>query len=290
MDNYYEVLGLSPESETEAIRATCESQYNEWRKRVIHHDPEVVEKANANLRKIEEARAILLDPEKRAQYDARLGRGTIGGLGDPLKHPETPPSVPGRGAKGRRVSTPATEERFDAWVCEQCQTVNPMGTRFCGSCGARLADECPECDTLVKVNATFCPNCGIDVKQAREQKQMEEKEAEARRIREERRRAEREALLAPLSEKAETANKLKNLGCILSFFFTPIGLVLWPIAMFNARHVLKAQRVSGDEFIREEARKAWTWSLIPFLIFGSFLLISILLLLGGGFLELLQGY
>ena len=289
MENYYEVLDLSPEAESEEIRAACETQYNEWRQRVVHHDPKIVEKANANLRRIEEARAILLDPDKRAQYDARLGMGTIGGLGDPLKQPEAPTPAPGMGAKGRQVSTPTAEKRFDAWVCEKCQTVNPVGTRFCGSCGAKLAEACPECDALVKVNATFCPNCGIDVREAREKREIEEREAEARRIREEQRRAKRKALLDPLSARAEKASTLKNLGCILGFFFTPIGLVLWPIAMINARRVLKAQRVDGDEYIREKARQAWTWSLVPLIIFGSLLIIGILLMVGGGVLGALQG-
>ncbi len=50
--------------------------------------------------------------------------------------------------------------------CPKCQTPNPVGAKFCQSCGANVQVqaapmvECPNCKTQVQAGAKFCSGCG----------------------------------------------------------------------------------------------------------------------------------
>lgn len=49
-------------------------------------------------------------------------------------------------------------------ICQSCGAKNPVGTKFCGTCGASLAPPakviCPNCKAEVPANMKFCGNCG----------------------------------------------------------------------------------------------------------------------------------
>lgn len=49
-------------------------------------------------------------------------------------------------------------------ICQTCGTKNPVGTKFCGNCGASLAPGpkivCPKCKTENAAGTKFCSNCG----------------------------------------------------------------------------------------------------------------------------------
>jgi len=47
--------------------------------------------------------------------------------------------------------------------CSSCQSDNPVGTKFCGACGARLSTPCPVCSALNSVGQKFCGECGAFV-------------------------------------------------------------------------------------------------------------------------------
>lgn len=44
-------------------------------------------------------------------------------------------------------------------VCSQCAAANPVGMRFCGSCGCPLADPCPQCGFENPPEFKFCGQC-----------------------------------------------------------------------------------------------------------------------------------
>jgi class 3 adenylate cyclase/tetratricopeptide (TPR) repeat protein len=44
--------------------------------------------------------------------------------------------------------------------CRQCDFENPLGMKFCGQCGAKLAAFCPQCDAENPSAFKFCGECG----------------------------------------------------------------------------------------------------------------------------------
>src|SRR5262245_38595348 len=44
--------------------------------------------------------------------------------------------------------------------CPACQQENPVGQKFCGGCGTRLASPCPSCNTPNPPGQKFCGECG----------------------------------------------------------------------------------------------------------------------------------
>lgn len=47
--------------------------------------------------------------------------------------------------------------------CLNCGAENEGGSKFCGSCGARLIASCPSCGEALGGAARYCPNCGADL-------------------------------------------------------------------------------------------------------------------------------
>lgn len=173
MPNYYEILQIRPDAPAPEIEVACEAQYNRWRRLVTHHDPAVVNQAGQALRFLEAARATLLDPAKRAAYDAGLGRpGTLGGLADPQARPRIgvppPPKSPSPTPESAANVPP------DAWVCPECHALNTRKMPYCPQCGAQMARACPKCGELMEKAAQFCSHCGVDVLDEEYQQQRRE--------------------------------------------------------------------------------------------------------------------
>lgn len=53
-------------------------------------------------------------------------------------------------------------------ICQSCGARNPVGTKFCGNCGASLAPvakvKCPKCGEEMPTTMKFCGNCGSPLK------------------------------------------------------------------------------------------------------------------------------
>jgi membrane protease subunit (stomatin/prohibitin family) len=66
----------------------------------------------------------------------------------------------------RQMERPAAPERLV--VCQDCGATNPVGTKFCGNCGASLAPgpkvKCPKCGAEVPATMKFCGSCGAKLK------------------------------------------------------------------------------------------------------------------------------
>ncbi len=160
MSNYYEILGVSKDATLEKIEEAIDKQYNQWRQLVSHHDPETVNQANQALLVLEEIRSTLLDDTKRNNYnDTLILNEKVGGLGDPSVFLKEMSSSGKRSQENTKIEK---LERVDAWICNSCDKVNPIGTRFCQKCGKEIAKACPSCNIISPINSEFCPECGVN--------------------------------------------------------------------------------------------------------------------------------
>lgn len=181
MSNYYEILKVQPTAAPSEIETAVESQYNQWRRLVTHHDPKIVEEANRSLRLLEQIRSTLTDSVRRAAYDEGIGLGgAAGGLADPealLRSAAPPPMfMPAPPAPQAAAFQPAGQ-RVDAWVCPKCQTANAVGTTYCKECGGQLGINCPQCGRLTEAAAKHCASCGAHIQEAIN-KQLEAKKSQ----------------------------------------------------------------------------------------------------------------
>lgn len=51
------------------------------------------------------------------------------------------------------------------WRCKWCDTINPLATRYCGSCGWDGGTVCPECGAPNHFGVMFCSSCGANCKE-----------------------------------------------------------------------------------------------------------------------------
>lgn len=238
MANYYEILKIQPSATDTEIKAAIDLQYNQWRRLVTHHDPNIVNQANQALGHIERIRATLTDPEKRSIYDTAIGvANQIGGLADPdailnalgitgvspnIGMVKVPPSSHAPGA-------PTTAARLDAWECSKCKAQNPIGTRFCKKCGAQIGIDCPNCKYLAEAAAKHCSNCGVDLQNALQKKKAEEEEcarlAVLQQAEEHKRQQEAVRLRSEQASGSKVQNKKTSLtGCLIGVAMIGLGI------------------------------------------------------------------
>ncbi len=276
MSNYYETLNISQSATSSEIQTAYEFAYNYWRNLVNHHDPQMVQKANQALMEIEQIRAILSDPVKRANYDASLSVGNIGGLVDTSAHSVSvstanPPAVRTSNIPAH-ISNPNIVNS-DSWPCAKCSSVNAVGTRYCKKCGNQLGKNCPKCNTLLEATAQFCSVCGVNILDFGRELEIKAAETERLRIIEERRIAEQQSRLAIIIKSSNNAMNLTKYGWLVSILGSCIpyvniiaglvGLLLFVLAIPNALKALRQSQQYGDQEYRTKAKSALVLSGIP---------------------------
>ena len=288
MPNYYEILKIPQSANTTEVQTGCETAYIYWRNLVNHHDPQVVQKASQALLAIEQVRTTLLDPVKRANYDAMLSLGNIGGLADSSAQPSSMSAMtPPRARTSPTISSMAQPNvnNSDSWLCSKCHSVNAVGTRFCKKCGNQLGQDCPKCRTLLESSAHFCSVCGINISDYERELEIQTVEAERQRIIGERRIAENTVRLAIIIKASTDAMNFTKYGWIVSIVGSCIpyiniltglaGLGLFALAITNALKALRQSQQYGDQEYRNKAKTALWLSGIPIglAIIGIFLFI-----------------
>jgi curved DNA-binding protein CbpA len=165
MANYYELLKIQPTASPAEINSAIETQYNQWRRLVTHHDPNIVTRANQALQILETIRTTLLDPAKRSVYNTAIGiEPQMGGLGDPEAILSTlVPLVLPRVVHQNSSLPPQPAPLVNVWLCPKCNTANPLKTRFCSKCGEQLGIICPNCSALIRAADLFCTECGKSI-------------------------------------------------------------------------------------------------------------------------------
>ena len=51
------------------------------------------------------------------------------------------------------------------WRCKWCDTVNPVGLQFCGTCGWDGGERCAECGANTRFGIQYCGECGADARE-----------------------------------------------------------------------------------------------------------------------------
>lgn len=178
MSNYYEILNVPHTASHSEIEQALDAQYNNIRRLITHHDPNVVNQANSGLQMLEKIRSTLMDDGRRSAYDVAIS-GNVGGLADPSSASFSQPLQVGYPPTATFSQTPprhlpltqASAQR--AWVCPKCASANTVNSQFCKKCGESIADPCPACNSLVEKGAQFCTNCGVNILNARRKMELE---------------------------------------------------------------------------------------------------------------------
>lgn len=300
MNNYYEFLKVSSTTSIADIQIAIDAMYNQSRRLVTHHDPNIVQNANQSLLMIEQARATLLDPVKRADYDAMLSLSTMGGLVDSSAQPSPMPVMTPPMTGHPPVSSSMTKVGManDVWLCAKCASANPVGTKFCKKCGNQLGRNCPQCNTLLESMAQFCSDCGVNVREYEQQKEIELAEAERRRIVEEHRLAEERARLGIIIKASTDAQNYMKWGWIISvigscipyvnFLTGFVGLGLFTFSIINALKALRQSQQYGDMTYRSKAKTALWLSGLPIAFAIFVMVLSVFLMITGSLANLLN--
>lgn len=137
----YQLLGLEElEDDVQTIRAAAGVQRMAIEAHRHEAPPAVWDQVRGEL---ESAIDVLLDPDRKAIYDAALqtrGDDRVPGYEAPV---------------GMTESDPASHIS-----CPQCNRPNPAGRRFCAGCGTNLWNTCCECGSLSLAADRYCGACG----------------------------------------------------------------------------------------------------------------------------------
>lgn len=167
--NYYQILNLAPTSSNQEIENAWDNTYNQVRRLVTHHDPKVANDANNGLRILEDVRATLLDPTRRAAYDEKIGIHQVSELGiqdEVITSSNTPTPLSSTPPRPNRISRSTTAEP----LCPNCGSEeNPSESRFCVKCQGSLTQICPNdaCKAELRWYYPNCPKCGINIETKR---------------------------------------------------------------------------------------------------------------------------
>jgi len=73
-----------------------------------------------------------------------------------------PNDIPGRDPESlnNKAAAAGSDGPPQGSECQNCHAFNPLGARFCSSCGNALTKTCPACGAEASVDARFCLHCG----------------------------------------------------------------------------------------------------------------------------------
>jgi membrane protease subunit (stomatin/prohibitin family) len=99
---------------------------------------------------------MMMDPQKIAQLRQMaesMRAAQMSGMRQTFPQQQQPPP------SGTTTQQPTPQ----TVTCASCNTVNPLGSKFCNNCGKPLSPAkktCPKCGQQSDPNIKFCGNCG----------------------------------------------------------------------------------------------------------------------------------
>jgi type IV pilus assembly protein PilM len=177
--NHYRLLGIDLfETDDEVIRDAALRQMTQLKTYCSGANRDL---CNRIIDEVAQARAVLLDPERRTGYDrelklkaatavsnsaaARSGIPLIADLDDPGENvlldgfgngPAPPRSIRNTGESRAVLGSGGVE-------CHACGIENPSARQFCSGCGARLWEPCLKCMKLNAGREKHCGTCGTNL-------------------------------------------------------------------------------------------------------------------------------
>lgn len=125
-------------------------------------------------RALERAREILMNSEKKRQYDADLHRvATARGSAREDRARRPAPAVADEAPEASGGEAETVVAAAELVRCADCKKVNPTSARFCTQCGQPLWQTCLHCQQPAPLDARFCGHCGADL-QADAEQQIEQ--------------------------------------------------------------------------------------------------------------------
>lgn len=277
--NLYQSIEVSETASLQEIEAAAVKKYNEARNLINHHVPEVANNASQELNKIERARTILLNPEKKVEYDRSIGiGGSVGGLADPTqilgKFSSLRAPAVSLGINKQQPQQQAVDQlvALNAWICGKCHTPNPKETKFCKKCGNVVGMNCPNCGRLIEASAERCTECGVSLKQVIKQSEMEQ-EANAQHIQE---RMRIQPILSDMQKQSSSALTMSSFWWILLSW---VALIPWIISYSKAVNVLNMQDIDSPLAVlfKENATKARSRAKTNLIVVGILLVLAFLI-------------
>lgn len=264
MANYYELLKVQPTASSSEIEFAIETRYNQLRRLVTHHDPNVVSQATQTIRLLEQIRGTLCNEAKRANYDEAIGlRGAMAGLTDPeavLRNFPAPAVMtpPSRLNSAQAVATTTATTKPDLWDCPKCHTTNPPMSEHCFKCGTQLLRVCPECNGKTSLITTnVCGKCGLDYDLASQRKDLQQTilkfamdDGELVRQLEKAKKTKNPGFLGTILDVAMVAS---SIGAIALFFsdIPEVGIIL----LFPILFILAPMVIFKTYLTREASKK-----------------------------------
>jgi len=170
MENYYEILSITPQANSEENTNSIGNHYNQVRRLINHHDPGVVNQANQALLVLEKMKVVLSDPLKKAEYN--LSITTVGSLLDTFTYSTNVLEQTNFIIGNTQNNLGGYVLGTDGWICPKCQQPNLKGALFCQYCSEAIGRICSDCMTHYESKVAFCPSGGKSIEQAQKKSQL----------------------------------------------------------------------------------------------------------------------
>jgi ribosomal protein L40E len=196
MANYYELLNLQPI----ATVAEIKEAYLRERARLASESDD--DKAQEQLKELDTAYAVLVDPNQRAAYDRTLNIGT-----------QSQALVLTQAPLPATVVTPQVPMPQQA--CPHCGALNPIKATICAECGKQISRPCPQCGQQVIMGQTVCSRCNTFLPEY-DQQRFADAIATEQQVQEERREAQSRYDTMLVADHARIN----------------LGIIFWGVALF----------------------------------------------------------
>lgn len=145
--DYYALLGLTPTAMPQDIQSAYTRRRAELQALALQSDAQ----APKQLRLLDEAFAVLSDPNRRAAYDRARRSSTDSALV--------------LAAQPRSVVAPDAPVPLLAQKCPHCGALNPIQLTVCQECGQQVSRPCPQCGQAVLLNQKVCSRCNTAIEE-----------------------------------------------------------------------------------------------------------------------------
>jgi curved DNA-binding protein CbpA len=150
----YRLLGVPPSADAAQIATACRRLA-----RTFHPDRNGSPRAHTEMQVVNAVRALLADPQARAEYDrSRLSFLAARRPASVKRTPKRPAPTATREVQREPMAPPALEP--DLGLRDWRRTARAMMAGLVASLSALAPDRCPACTAPIEASYRFCGACG----------------------------------------------------------------------------------------------------------------------------------